>query len=161
MFSHTYILPSDPSISPHYTNIPFFSYTYLPSLICQSQITIATTVVSANHVEAPQGNPKVVFFRRDRVGELCSLLFLQLFQPHVFQVCSSMWCLNATHSIASLTCIVPAAYSNQYTQPRSSPGRYDLNQQALYNHWPGNTCKSFKSQRIRTLAAMSFLVSFC
>lgn len=30
-----------------------------------------------------------VFSRRDRVGELCSLLFLQLFQPHVFQVCFS------------------------------------------------------------------------
>lgn len=29
----------------------------------------------------------MVFSRRVRVGELCSLLFLPLFQPHVFQVC--------------------------------------------------------------------------
>lgn len=32
-------------------------------------------------------------------------------------------------------------YSNQYTQPRSSPGRYDLNAQALYSQWPNSTCK--------------------
>ncbi|KAF8650418.1 hypothetical protein AX16_005224 [Volvariella volvacea WC 439] len=32
--------------------------------------------------------------------------------------------------------IVPSSYSNQYTQPRSSPGRYDINPQALYNQWP-------------------------
>ncbi|TFK44420.1 hypothetical protein BDQ12DRAFT_16188 [Crucibulum laeve] len=34
---------------------------------------------------------------------------------------------------------VPATYSNQFTQPRSSPGRYELNPQALYNQWPQNT----------------------
>ncbi|KAF8628873.1 hypothetical protein AX15_003660 [Amanita polypyramis BW_CC] len=35
---------------------------------------------------------------------------------------------------------VPATYTTPYTQPRSSPGRYDLNPQAFYGSWPsGNT----------------------
>jgi len=101
---------------------------------------IDITVVLGNHAEALlRGIPKaLVFFRRDRVGELCSLLFLQLFQPHVFQVCFSTWCLNLQRTqFASLLCIVPSTYSNQYSQPRSSPGRYDYNS-ALYGQWPNN-----------------------
>ncbi|KAF8737401.1 hypothetical protein AX14_012901 [Amanita brunnescens Koide BX004] len=31
---------------------------------------------------------------------------------------------------------VPNTYTNPYTQPRSSPGRYDLNPQAFYGPWP-------------------------
>ncbi|KAF9010491.1 hypothetical protein BDQ17DRAFT_1346313 [Cyathus striatus] len=35
---------------------------------------------------------------------------------------------------------VPSTYSSQYTQPRSSPGRYELTPQAFYGQWPsGNS----------------------
>ncbi|KAF8639571.1 hypothetical protein AX17_001473 [Amanita inopinata Kibby_2008] len=35
---------------------------------------------------------------------------------------------------------VPNTYTTPYTQPRSSPGRYDLNPQVFYGSWPsGNT----------------------
>lgn len=102
---------------------------------------IGITPRSGNRVEVPQqGIPKAVFFsRRDRVGELCSLLFLLPFQPHVFQVCFSK-CLNLQRTqFASLLCTVPPSYANQYTQPRSSPGKYDYTQ--FYN--PYNTCERF------------------
>ena len=57
------------------------------SLICRVQTKTDTILVWGNHVEVPQGIHKAMFFfRRDRVGEQCSLLFHQLFQPHVFQV---------------------------------------------------------------------------
>ena len=57
------------------------------TLICRLQTKTDTILVWGNHVEVPQGIHKAMFFfRRDRVGEQCSLLFHQLFQPHVFQV---------------------------------------------------------------------------
>jgi hypothetical protein len=60
------------------------------SLICRPRTRSSTTplLVLANRVGVPQGKPAAYSFR-DRVGEQCSLLFLLLFQPHVFQVCSS------------------------------------------------------------------------
>jgi len=55
------------------------------SLRCRLQTKTDTILVWGNQVEVPQGIHKAVFFfRRDRVGEQCSLLFRQLFQPHVF-----------------------------------------------------------------------------
>ena len=41
---------------------------------------------------------------------------------------------------AQFVCTVPVSYSNQYTQPRSSP-RYDY--PAVYNQWPSNHPSEF------------------
>lgn len=69
------------------------------SLICRAQARNSTIplVALGSPVEAPQEKPTAYSFR-DRVGEQCSLLFLLLFQPHVFQVCSSHRVLNTPHS---------------------------------------------------------------
>src|SRR6266550_6079943 len=58
-----------------------------------------------------------------------------------------MCCIFATHSICH-SYLVPNTYTTPYTQPRSSPGRYDLNPQAFYGPWPsGSTCMSFYNHR--------------
>jgi hypothetical protein len=77
--------------SPIFASIIFSYYFSLLSLICRARGMIDIITALGNHAGARlRGILKILFFfRRDRVGELCSLLFLLLFQPHVFQVCFS------------------------------------------------------------------------
>ncbi len=134
------------SVNNHPSPSLLLSYLLLfRSLICRAQARSSTIplVVLGSHVEAPQGNPTAYSFR-DRVGEQSSLLFLLPFQPHVFQLCLFTSCLETQHTqhFLHLSSIVPSTYTTQYTQPRSSPSRFMLNQSAFYGQWPaGNNCK--------------------
>lgn len=87
-------------------------------------------------VEALQ--KRTVYPLRDRVGELCSLLFLCC-QPHLFQVCYSYHVLNTALNISSSR-TGSSSYDTQYAQPRSSPSRFMLNN-PFYTQWPNsNNC---------------------
>jgi len=111
------------------------SFSSLPPIticlvLCRTRDSTIPQVMLGS-VEALQ--KKAVYPFRDRVGELCSLLFLR-FHSHLFQVCYSHRVLNTALNISSSR-TVSSSYNTQYAQPRSSPSRTMLNQ-SFYTQWP-------------------------
>lgn len=105
------------------------------SVLCRARSSTILLVMLGS-VEALQ--KRTVYPLRDRVGELCSLLFLCC-QPHLFQVCYSYHVLNTALNISSSR-TGPSSYDTQYAQPRSSPSRFMLNN-SFYTQWPNsNNC---------------------
>ena len=81
-----------------------FPFIFAISWLCQAPEVIIIMPASQNRAGAHSETLKagcmfsrVILLSRLRVGELCSLLFLPPFQPHVFQVCfRSLLCVQST-----------------------------------------------------------------